>query len=138
MRVVSLEERCDELEQYSHCNMVRIRGLTETANEDTDGLVKHLAARWLGVKIEDSDVVRSHRAGKRAEDRSTPRDIIVRFTTHKTHCKLKLTFNQGSHHSGLIFIQWLIIVIKNGDTVHCSCRMQFQVTGSMETYSWSI
>ena len=25
VRVASLEERCDELEQYSHCNMVRIR-----------------------------------------------------------------------------------------------------------------
>ena len=64
VRVVSLEERCDELEQYSHCNMVRIRGLTETANEDTDGLVKHLAARWLAVKIEDSDVVLFPSCGK--------------------------------------------------------------------------
>ena len=122
MRIVSHEERCDELEQYSRRNMVRIRGLTETTNEYTDGLIKHFAARWVAVKIEDSDVVHSHHAGKRAEDRSTPRDIIVRFTTYKTHCKLKLTFNHGSHHSGLICIQWLINVIKNCDIVHVGCK----------------
>ena len=30
VRVVSLEERCDDLEQYSRRNTVRIRGLAET------------------------------------------------------------------------------------------------------------
>ena len=28
--------------------------------------------------------MRSHRVGKKTEDRSAPRDIIVRFTTHNT------------------------------------------------------
>ena len=79
VRVVSLEERCDELEQYSRRNTVRIRGL---ANEGTDGLVKDLAARKLEVEIGNSYVVRSHRVGKRPVDRLKPRDIIVRFTTH--------------------------------------------------------
>ena len=37
VRVVSLEERCDDLEQYSRRNTVRIRGLAESANEVTDG-----------------------------------------------------------------------------------------------------
>ena len=82
VRVVSLEERCDELEQYSRRNTVRVRRLADAANEETDGLVKDLAVRKLDVEIENSDVVRSHRVGKRAEDRSTPHDIIVRFTTH--------------------------------------------------------
>ena len=36
------------------------------------------------MQISDRDMVRSHRVGRRAEDRSTPRDIIVRFTTHNT------------------------------------------------------
>ena len=44
VRVVSLEERCDDLEQYSRRNTVRIRGLAESANEETDGLVKEFAA----------------------------------------------------------------------------------------------
>ena len=80
--MVSLEERCDELEQYSRRNTVRIRGLAEAANEGTDGLVKDLAARKLEVEIGYSDVVRSHRVGKRPQGRLKPRDIIVRFTTH--------------------------------------------------------
>ena len=82
VRVVSLEALCNELEQYSCRNTAQIRGLAEAANEDTDGLVKDLAARTLDVDIENSDVVRSHHVGKRAEDRLTPRDIIVRFTMH--------------------------------------------------------
>ena len=61
VRVVSLEERCDELEQYSRRNTVRIRGLTEAANEDIDGLVKDIAARKFDMEINNSDLVRSHR-----------------------------------------------------------------------------
>ena len=63
VRVVNLEERCDDLEQYSRRNTVRVRGLAETATEDTDGLVGDLAARKLDVKIGTSDGVRSHRVG---------------------------------------------------------------------------
>ena len=82
MRVVALEECCDNLEQYSRRNTLRIRGLPEAIHEDTDDLVKELAARKLEVQVADHDVVRSHRVGKRSEDRGTPRDVIVRFTTH--------------------------------------------------------
>ena len=83
-RLANVEEWCDDLEQYSRRNTVRIRGVAEALNENTDIAVKELAARKLSVDISDSDVVRSHRVGRRAEDRSTPRDIIVRFTTHNT------------------------------------------------------
>ena len=84
IRLTNVEERCDDLEQYSRRNTVRIRGVAEAQNENTDCVVKELATRKLSIQISDSDVVRSHRIGKRAEDRSTPRDIIVRFTTHNT------------------------------------------------------
>ena len=90
VRVVSLEERCDDLEQYSRRNTVRIRGLAESANEETDGLVKEFAAHKLDVKIGTSDLVRSHRVGRKTEDRSAPRDIIVRFTTHNTKARFIL------------------------------------------------
>ena len=84
IRLTNVEERCDDLEQYSRRNTVRIRGVAEAQNENTDCVVKELATRKLSIQISDSDVVRSHRVGKRAEDRSTPRDIIARFTTHNT------------------------------------------------------
>ena len=63
-------------------------GMAESANEETDGLIKDFAAHKLDVKICTSDVVRSHRVGRKTEDRSAPRDIIVRFTTHNTRRQL--------------------------------------------------
>ena len=81
---MAVEERCDDLEQYSRRNTVRIRGLPEAMHEDTDSLVKEMATRKLEVNIADSDLVRSHRVGRKDEDRTTPRDLIVRFTTHNT------------------------------------------------------
>ena len=54
----------------------------ETANEDTNGLMKDISTRKLDVKITNSDMVHFHRVGKRAEDRTAPR--VVRFTTHNT------------------------------------------------------
>ena len=83
-RVCKLEETCDELEQYSRRNTVRIRGIPEALNENTDALVKELAARKLEVPVVDHDIVRSHRVGRKEDDRRTPRDLIVRFTTHNT------------------------------------------------------
>ena len=38
-----LEERCDDLEQYSRRNTVRIRGVPETAGENTDAVVQEKA-----------------------------------------------------------------------------------------------
>ena len=46
-RLTVVEEHFDDLEQYSRRNTVRIRGIAESANEDTGGLVKDLAARKL-------------------------------------------------------------------------------------------
>ena len=37
--VTALEEKTDDLEQYSRRNTVRFRGIPETLNEDTDGPV---------------------------------------------------------------------------------------------------
>ena len=63
VRVTALEEKTDDLEQYSRRNTVRIRGIPEALNEDTDGLVKDVAARKLDVQLTKHDFVRSHRVG---------------------------------------------------------------------------
>ena len=81
-RLSSLEEKCDDLEQYSRRNIVRIRGIAERPDEVTDEIVKELAARKLDVHIADTELVRSHRVGRKTDDRTAPRDIIVSFTTH--------------------------------------------------------
>ena len=53
-------------------------------SEDTDGLVKDVAAKKLDVELTKHDLVRSHRVGRKSEMPDTPRDVIVRFTTHNT------------------------------------------------------
>ena len=84
VRVTALEEKTDDLEQYSRRNTVRIRSIPEALNEDTDGLVKDVAARKLDVQLTKHDFVRSHRVGRKSEEKDTPRDVIVRFTSHNT------------------------------------------------------
>ena len=61
MRVLALEEKTDDLEQYSRRNTVRVRYIPEALHEHTDGLVKDMAARKLDVQLSDHDIVRSHR-----------------------------------------------------------------------------
>lgn len=74
--IVNLKERLEEQEQYSRRNNLRIFGVEETRNENTDELVVKVAAQ-IGVSIEQSQIDRSHRIGKR--DSKKPRPIIVKF-----------------------------------------------------------
>ena len=39
IRLTNVEERCDDLEQYSRRNTVRIRGVAEALNDNTDSVV---------------------------------------------------------------------------------------------------
>ena len=88
-RVVTMEEKCDDLEQYSRRNTIRIRGVPEAVHEDTDSVVRELAARKLDVKLEPSNFVRSHRVGRKTEEQANrPRDIIARFTTHNVKVEI--------------------------------------------------
>ena len=97
-RVVALEECCDNLEQYSRRNTIRIRGLPEAIHEDTDGLVKELAARKLEVQVADHHVIRSHRVGKRSEEQGKVRPRRYRAiynTQHETRDNEKCTETKG-------------------------------------------
>ena len=80
--MTELENKCDELEQYSRRNVIRIRGIPEKAGEETDAVVRELAEKKLDVKIAAHDIVRSHRVGRKGEGKATPRDVIASFTTH--------------------------------------------------------
>ena len=81
-RVTEHENKCDELEQYSRRNVIRIRGIPEKAGEETDAVVCELAEKKLDVKIAAHDIVRSHRVGRKGEGKATPLDVIASFTTH--------------------------------------------------------
>ena len=98
----------DELQQYSRRNNIRVFGIPEKPDEDTDALVCSIAER-IGVRITSHDIDRSHRVGKRMPIPSQPpsyasaahsdqsrqnpsRPIIVKFVSHKS--KLALIRNR--------------------------------------------
>ncbi|XP_034231494.1 protein unc-13 homolog C-like [Thrips palmi] len=74
----------DEREQYSRRNNVRIFGVKEQSNEDTNNLVIDLAKK-MGVHLEHYHIDRSHRIGKAGE---RPRPIIVKFVSYAERSSL--------------------------------------------------
>lgn len=81
--VHSLEQQIDDLEQYSRRESVRIAGIPENENENTDEIVLDVCSSMkLEPMLKPEDISVSHRVGKKDPNRS-PRQIIVRFTSRK-------------------------------------------------------
>ncbi|KAK3927935.1 LINE-1 retrotransposable element ORF1 protein [Frankliniella fusca] len=72
----ALSERLNECEQYSRRNNLRIFGVAESADEDTDAIVLKVASD-IGAHLSVHQIDRSHRVGKAG---TNPRPIIVKFT----------------------------------------------------------
>ena len=85
-KVASLEKQIEQGKQYSRRNCLRISGLKEEANEDTDALVMSIAST-IGSEIQISDIDRSHRVGSPRHQRDRPRDVIVKFATYRSRQK---------------------------------------------------
>ena len=84
----------NRLEQYSRRESIRICGIDETAGEDTDDVVRELAAD-IGVTLKPEDISVSHTLPGRP--RST-RPIIVKFVrrnSKKSKRKLRDTNRKG-------------------------------------------
>ena len=75
-----LTQRQDDLEQYQRRNCLRIFGVPEQSDEDTDKIVIETAAK-IGVGLSVNDIDRSHRIGRQINDR--PRPVIVKFTSYR-------------------------------------------------------
>ena len=75
-----LDERTDELDQYSRRSSMRIMGIPEVTAESTDDLATKVVGS-LGVEINTRDIDRSHRVGRRDDDK--PRTILVKFVSHR-------------------------------------------------------
>lgn len=75
-----LQVKLDDLEQYQRRQCLRVFGVEEGADEDTD--VKAIEiARKIGVDLSIEDIDRSHRIGVRNNDR--PRPIIIKFVSYR-------------------------------------------------------
>ena len=84
-KVVDLEGRADAAEQYSRRNSLRVAGIPEETNEDTDKIILGLAST-LNVDMEIADIDRSHRVGRPGAGKQ--RDIIVKFVSYRMRRKL--------------------------------------------------
>ena len=85
--VKSLKAKLNEEEQYSRRNCLRLYGIPEKDQEDTDAVMINLANKDLGVNLNLADIDRSHRVGaprhRPADKKKPPRPIIVKFSTYR-------------------------------------------------------
>lgn len=92
-RSKQLKTRCEEQEQYSRRNNLRIFGIAEKEGEVTDQEVIKVAKR-LGVDLSVHDIDRSHRTGPRSKETTRgesgskqkkvhPRPILVKFCSYR-------------------------------------------------------
>lgn len=75
-----LNAKCDELEQYSRRNNVRIFGVPESSNENCDELVLNVC-KAVGADITVRDIDRCHRVGPKSPGKTRP--IIVKLTSYR-------------------------------------------------------
>ena len=76
----SLKDKTDDLEQCEWRNNLLIHGIQENGGEDTDTIVKDLIQKDLGITLNDNDICRSHRVGRKRDGKH--RQIIVKLTKH--------------------------------------------------------
>lgn len=74
-----IEDYKDTLEQYSRANNLRIFGIVEVENEDTNAVVVEFLKFKLKLDINKRDIDISHRLPNKNSGDKRPRPIIVRF-----------------------------------------------------------
>lgn len=72
--------RLNHLEQYSRRNSLRIFGVPEITNENTDAITTNLFKKNLSIDMPVSAIERSHRVGM---NKGKPRPIIVKFNSYR-------------------------------------------------------
>ncbi|CAH3139220.1 unnamed protein product [Porites lobata] len=77
-----LSQEVDDLEQYTRRNNVRIYGVAEQPEENSDNLAFDFFKSELNVDIASNNISRSHRVSKKSG--VEPRPIIMRFTKHNS------------------------------------------------------
>ena len=90
-RITKLQSDLNTQEQYSRRNCLRIFGVPEADDENTDAIVCRIANNNLGVDLRPNDIDRSHRIRRRSpliSGPSKPRAIIVKLTSYKHRRRL--------------------------------------------------
>lgn len=77
------EDRVVGLEQYSRRNNLRFFGVPEESGENIEHKVGEIIAGRMNVALPDFAIDRCHRIGNHRDNRSKPRQIVVKFTSYK-------------------------------------------------------
>ena len=82
--LVDVQTKCDDLEQYSRRNSVRVQGIPEQSGEDPIEKTLEFANRTLQLNppLLPSDVDRAHRVG-RTPTHGRPRPLLIKFATYQ-------------------------------------------------------
>ena len=84
-----LQDKLEQLEQYTRRTNIRIFGIPENKDEDTDQLVREFCKKELNLDLKNEEISRSHRVGKkRILSSRHPRPIIVRLARHNTKVEI--------------------------------------------------
>lgn len=78
---IKLEQKIDNIEQYSRRKNLRLFGLAEKQNEDTEKVFIEHCKNKLKLDIVPADIDRCHRIGKKEEDKIRP--IFIKFVGYK-------------------------------------------------------
>ena len=90
-KVNELENKLDHAEQYSRRNCLRILGLHEEEDEDTEAVTLNFinSEMALDPPLAIDEVDRLHRVGKRDDrDPVKQRGIIIKFTTYRSRARV--------------------------------------------------
>ena len=79
--VKDLEADVEDLRQYSRRTNLLFHGIEEGDRENTDDKIMEVINTKLGLNLTLDDVGRSHRLGRKAENRKRP--IIARFVSYR-------------------------------------------------------
>ena len=86
MRIQELEDKVDNLEQFTRRNSVRINGIAELDGEDCHKIVSDLVTDSLDLPLNPWEIIGCHRVGpapKKGQSSSVyPCSIIAKFISH--------------------------------------------------------
>ena len=83
-QVSELDQKLDDLEQYTRRNSLRVSGIPESAEEDCEALTLATLNESLSLEppLSLADIDRLHRVGRPRTD-GKPRQVLVKFATYR-------------------------------------------------------
>ena len=85
--VDKLRDELDDQQQYSRRTCLLLHGVKEEQREDVETKVKEVLDSKLEIKLDEKDIARTHRLGKKKDD-GKPRPIIIRFLSYRQRKKV--------------------------------------------------